>query len=602
MRFWILVISFFVYSVVLPVYLVYGILNEPKALNVWVDYGPHARTWSKYVFTTKYRSLYRFSHRTLKFVPDLAEDLPKIHHEYGFVIYDVKLRKGLRWSDGTPLTSEDVVFTLNSVKDLVENHGLSGNWNVMVDPEFFSHAEALNDREVRLFFKKVGVLRVEYGVLMAPIIQKRYWERYVEEVLRGSKDVDFLYNVDTVSNPDPASGPFILKKWEKGAFIRLDAVKDYFDRGYKEVQYENGAVIITHPSGYKWKSEEPKGRAVLEVEMGPFVDGVIYRIFSDRSSAVQALVLGDLDMILNPSGLQMGEVRILKETPGAKLIRSPSMNPRYLGFNLDESPTRYKAFRKAIAYILDMNFLAKRVLNNAILPIDSLIPPTNPYWYNPSVEIVDESLRTVDRWKKAVYILKRAGFKWIVEPLFKGNELVREGRGLISPNGEYVKELKLLAPNESYDPLRSIVAVYLETWARKLGIPVKAYLMDFKAIVQKVWYERDFSMYILGWGQVLTPEHLISYFKSDSVFNSSHYANPKYDELCEKLLESDLKTARKVAFEMQKILAEDIPFLPLFVPILWEAYRDNLMFPYTEVEGGLQAVQGLPAYVKKEMR
>ncbi len=579
-------------------YVIYGILNEPKALNVWVDYGPHSRTWSKYVFSSKYRSLYRLSHKTFQFVPDLALDLPKVYREGRFTVYEVRLREGLRWSDGTPITSEDVVFTLNSAKKLVEM-GLSGNWNVMVDPEFFSHAEAVDDRTVRLFFEKIGALRVEYGVLMAPIIQKRYWKDHVEEVLSGRKSVDYLYDVDTISNPDPSSGPFVLKKWEKGAFIRLDSVEDYFDRGYTEIHYDNGTVEIRDPRGYVWRSGEVGKKVTLKVVMGPNVDGVIYKVFSDRSSAVQALITGSVDMILNPSGLQPGEVSLLKETPGIEVVRSPSMNPRYLGFNLDVSPTRYRGFRKAIAYVLDMDFIAKRVLNGSVMPINSLVPPTNRYWNNPDVEVIEGSPSLVERWKKAVETLKKAGFRWVVEPKFSGNSLVRAGRGLIDPDGKYVEELKLLAPNESYDPMRSIVAIYLESWARKLGIPIKAHLMDFKAIVQKVWYERDFSMYILGWGQVMTPEHLVSYFKSDSVYNSSHYSNPEFDSLCEEMMSSSLERAREIAFRMQEILASDIPFLPLFVPILWEAFRDDLVFPYTNVDGGLQSVGGLVQYVKK---
>ena len=65
------------------------------------------------------------------------------------------------------------------------------------------------------------------------------------------------------------------------------------------------------------------------------------------------------------------------------------------------------------------------------------------------------------------------------------------------------------------------------------------------------------------------------------------------------MMSSSLERARKIAFRMQEILADDIPFLPLFVPILWEAFRDNLVFPYTNVDGGLQSVGGLVQYVKK---
>lgn len=576
----------------------YAILVEPKALNVWVDYGPHSNTWSKYVFSSKYRSLYRFSHVTLDFVPDLASDLPKISKEGSFVVYTIKLRKRLKWSDGSPITAEDAAFTLNSAADLVKKAGLSGNWVNMVDPHFFEKAKAINDNTLKIYLKKTGFLRVEYGILMAPIIQKKYWKEHISKVLSGKKKIDYLYSVDTINNPDPSSGPFVLERWEKGAFIRLKAIDNYFDKGCVEKHYENGAIILSCPRGYKWKSKNPSGKNTLNVEMGPFVNGVIYRVYQNVSSAVQALKAGKVDFILNPSGIQSGDVSSLKGSD-VNIITNDSINPRYLAFNLDRSPERYRAFREAIAYITDMDFLTRRVLMGNVSPIDSLIPKGNKFWHAP-VRTVDHNLNHNQRIKMAYEILKKSGFRWIVEPRFSGEKLVRKGKGLIDPQGSVMKELKLLAPTESYDPMRSIIALYIEKWSNDLGIPVKAYFMDFKSIIRRAYYDRDFDMFILGWGPVRTPDHLVNYLYSKSMFNVTHYSNPKFDDIVEKLLScSNLHKAREMVFEMQKILAHDLPYIPLFVPKVTEAYSKKLVFPYTKVQSGLQSVNGLVEYVKK---
>jgi len=589
---------FLFFSVILAGTLRYAILVEPKALNVWVDYGPHAITWSKYVFSGKYRSLYRFSHVTFEFVPDLAEDLPVVSKEGSYTVYTVKLRKGLRWSDGTLLTARDVAFTFNSAVELVKKAGLSGNWVSMVDPEFFERAEVVDERMVKLYFKKTGFLRVEYGVLMAPIIQEAYWKEHVEKVLSGEKKVDYLYSIDTVSNPDPASGPFVLRRWEKGAFIELRAVKDYFDKGYTEIHHENGAIVLKGPEGYEWRSKEPEGRETLRVEMGPFVDGVVYRVYQNASMAVQALKMGEVDFILSPKGLQEGDIENLRGA-SVEIIRNDSINPRYLAFNLDRSPQKYREFRKAMALITDMDLIAERVIPAGMSPIDSLIPKGNTFWHAP-VRLPGRGLPHFERMKKAYEILKKAGFKWIVEPKFLGGRIVRKGRGLIDPQGNVVKELKLLAPTESYDPMRSTIALYIENWANELGIPVKVYTMDFKAIIEKAYYERDFDMFILGWGPVRTPEHLVNYLSSWSSFNVTHYFNPEFDELSKELLEtSDLEKAREIAFKMQEIISEDLPYIPLFVPEITEAYSKKLVFPYTKVQSGLQSVRGLVEYVRK---
>ena len=580
--------------------LIYGILDEPKALNVWVDYGPHAITWSKYVFSHKYRSLYRFAHVTLDFVPDLAAKLPKISHEGTYVVYDIELRKGLRWSDGTPITAQDVAFTLNSAVELIKNHGLGGNWHVMVNPDFFEKAVVVNDLEVKLYFKKVGALSVEFGTLMAPIIQKAYWEPHVDKVLNGGEKIDYLYSVDTIENPDPSSGPFILVRWEKGAFIELKAVENYFDKGYTEEHYENGAIVLRHTKGYLWKSKPEEGKMTLKVVMGPFVDGIIYRVYADKASAVHALVTGEIDMILSPHGLQEGDLEEIRRAGDIKVIYSPGANLRYLGFNLRRYPMNLSSMRKAILYITDMDYLASRILKGTVVLTDSIVPPTNVFWSNPNVRLLDHSLSHVQRLKMACEILKKAGFRWKTEPKFSGDKLIRGGKGLVGPDGKPIEEIVLIAPTESYDPVRASIALYIEKWANEIGVPVKAMYMDFKAIIGKVWYERDFDMYILGWGASITPDHLIRYFMSSSEFNPTGYSNPKYDDICEKLLRSDLLNARAYAYDLQEILAEDLPIIPLYTPMISEAFRKVVKFPYLHTFSGLQSVYGLPAFVKKE--
>jgi len=591
----VLVFSFYFSNV-----LVYGILDEPKALNVWVDYGPNAITWSKYVFSHKYRSLYRFAHVTYDFVPDLASDYPKKYENKGFIVYEVTLRDGIKWSDKSPITAEDVAFTFNSVLNLVKNHDLGGNWKIMADPDFLDHVEYSGSKIVRFYFKKVGILRVEYGVFMAPILQKKYWERYVNEVINGGKDIKYLYSIDTIKNPDPASGPFIIRKWEKGAFIELQAVKDYFDKGYTELHYGNGAIVLKGPNGYHWRNKEPKGKITLKVVMGPYVDGVIYRVYADRASAVQALLNKEIDMILTPHGIGEGDVREVKKDPHIVVLRSPGANIRYLAFNFKRFPGNVQAFRRAISYIMDMDFIKSRILKDQIVLTDTLVPPTNKFWHNPYVKLVDHSLTHIQKLKRAYEILKEAGFKWEIEPKFSNDSILRKGKGLISPDGKPVKKIVLLAPTQSYDPLRSTIALYIEKWASEIGVPVKANYMDFKAILGKVWDDKDFDMYILGWGADITPYHLISYFKSDSYFNPTGYASKEYDRLCDQIMRADIESARKIAFKMQEVLARDLPFIPLYTPVITEVYRDYLKFPYTHTFSGLQSVYGLPAYVKKE--
>jgi len=148
--------------------------------------------------------------------------------------------------------------------------------------------------------------------------------------------------------------------------------------------------------------------------------------------------------------------------------------------------------------------------------------------------------------------------------------------------------------------LRATFALYIEQWVRELGIPLKANLTGFNVIVNKVWAEEgfDFDIYMLGWslGDPSFPDYLYYFFHSSQDvpggFNTPGYRNPEFDELAAKFLKTDsMEEARELAFKMQKLLAEDVPYVVLFDTNIVEAYREDMIeFPYTEVLGGIQFV------------
>jgi ABC-type transport system substrate-binding protein len=87
-----------------------GMKEEPKTLNIWL-----ARDrWSLRVLSHIYQPLYYRDPKTLERVPWLAEELPI--YDPATLSYTVKLRPA-KWSDGSELTSEDVAFTGNLIKE-----------------------------------------------------------------------------------------------------------------------------------------------------------------------------------------------------------------------------------------------------------------------------------------------------------------------------------------------------------------------------------------------------------------------------------------------------------------------------------------------------
>jgi ABC-type transport system substrate-binding protein len=320
---------------------------------------------------------------------------------------------------------------------------------------------------------------------------------------------------------------------------------------------------------------------------------------------VLALKKGDIDFMLNPLGLQRGLQEQLKDQAGLATIENPSNGFRYLGFNFRRPPLDSKAFRQAVATLIDKEFLTRTVLQGVAIPMYAPVPEGNGFWHNPNVPLLGKGLSRGDRIAQAVALLKGAGFTWQTEPKMSqdGKFVEVEGKGLKMPNGQPVPSLEILAPSPGYDPLRSTFAIWIERWLNEVGIPTKARLTGFNVIVETINDPDRFDIWILGWGLSLFPDYLEAFFHSRHSVPGGHnrggYSNPEFDKLADELLtETDLNEARKKAFKMQEFLADDLPYVVLFTTPVLETYRsDRLKFPYTQTLNGLQSGNGLTTTV-----
>ncbi|MFN3283522.1 MAG: ABC transporter substrate-binding protein, partial [Pseudothermotoga sp.] len=581
--------------------------NNDISLNIWDYLGPNATVWTGYVMGPRIAGLYSYSDVRFDWIPALAADLPDLEQAGNEWVYTVKLRTDVTWSDGTKFSADDVVWTMNTVRKLIVDYGLGGNWASYVDPDYFVRAEKFDDFTVKIYFTHPSLAKANFGTLMMPILQKKYWEPKVEAALKTGNPLQTIYNYDV--SDEPILGAFLLKKWEKGAFIEVNARKDYFDTGSVLTLYKNGAVSFKNPkTGFEWSGYgEPTGEKQLELVTGPYVDSIIYRMYLNRAAAITALINGDVSFIFNSLGLQKGEADQLAKVANVKLISNSVNGFRYMCFNMRRFPMNIKEFRQAIAALVDREFLTSRVLGGQAFPQYGVVPNGNVFWYNPNVEKLSPGygMSSGDRRKLAIDLLKQAGFKWVVEPKVEGNNVVRQGRGLIAPNGQRIEQIELLAPGAGYDPMRATIALYVERWANEIGIPIKANLVDFNLIVQRVFDEPfNFDIYMLGWSLGYYPDHVADFFHSKRAgvgdFNAAGYNNPEFDKLADEFLAaSDIDKARELSFKLQEILAQDLPYVVIFDTPVTEAFRtDQIIFPYEKTLSGLQYVNGTPTLVK----
>ena len=587
-----------------------GISADLTTTNYWSYMGPDGSVWNGYALGGSKPALYGYTAQKLEWVPSLAEDFPSPLVEEvveGQTLWttEVELTQGVKWSDGNDVTAEDFVFTAHTVVELQ----LSGNWPSIVDPEFFDHAEALDPYKLKIYFKqKPGLSRWQFSLAFMPIFPKAYWEPVVMEARQAGEPLEqqkALYS--HVPQGEPSAGAFQFSKWERGAFAEKTANPDYFYSGGVITQYASGAYTSSKPGVYDFSAYgEPGGEKSLEYTVGPYADSVIYSIYGSQDATVLALKKGDIDFMLNPLGLSRGLHEQLEGQDGLSTIENESDGVRYLGFNFRKEPMDNKAFRHAVATLIDKEFLVDTVLQGVAIPIYTMVPEGNEAWYNPDVPLIGKGLTRAERIERAVELLEEAGFTWETEPQVNedGNFVEQQGEGLTMPNGEPVPPIEMFAPSPGYDPLRSTFAIWIERWLNEVGIPRQANLTGFNVIVDKVFNQQDFDMWILGWSLTAFPDYLEAFFHSRHSelegYNPGGYNNPEFDRLADQLLtETDLEKARQQVYEMQAFIAEELPYVTLFDTPIVETYRsEKIEFPYTKTWGGIQKADGMPSLVQ----
>ena len=586
-----------------------GITSDLTTTNYWAYLGPDGTVWNQYALTGTKPTLYSYSDQRFDWVPSLAADFPSPLQEETvgdetLWSTEVELKQGVKWSDGNDVTADDFVFTAQTAKELQ----LTGNWPSIVDPEFYDHSEALDPHTLKIYFsKKPGLARWQFGMAFMPIFPKAYWEPVVAEAKQAigvTEQQKVLYA--HVPDGEPSAGGFVFDRWEQGAFAEKDRNGDFYFTGSVVTQYAGGAYAEAKPGAYEFSAYgEPGGETTLEYTVGPYAASVIYSVYGSQDAAVLALRKGDIDYMLNPLGLSQGLQDQLRGEEGLTTIENANSGVRYLGFNTRKAPMDNKAFRQAVATLIDKEFLTQTVLQGVAIPVYTMVPEGNQAWHNADVPMIGRGMTRGERVDRAVALLKEAGFTWEVEPRMSedGNFMEQRGKGLMMPNGEPVPSISLLAPSAGYDPLRSTFAIWIERWLNELGIPLRADLTGFNLIVDKVFTQQDFDMWILGWGLSIFPDYLESFFHSRyselEGRNAGGYSNPEYDRLADELLATtDPEEARQQVFQMQEFLADDLPYVVLFTTPVVETYRsDRLVFPYTTTLGGLQAAAGMPAIV-----
>jgi ABC-type transport system substrate-binding protein len=190
---------------------------------------------------------------------------------------------------------------------------------------------------------------------------------------------------------------------------------------------------------------------------------------------------------------------------------------------------------------------------------------------------------------QAVQILKSAGYSWKQEPAAN-----TAGQKLMTPDGGTFPIITMIVSSEEDDE-RTAAASYIQHQMHELGVtltvqPVSAVELDYSVLGSQ-----GYETALLGWHVGSYPGYLCDWFGVGNRFN---YSGNRIRALCAGLEgTSDLDVARQQIFEIQAILAQDLPFIPLYSGVTVDTYQ-TVTYPFEQVPDGLSGVYGAPALAK----
>jgi peptide/nickel transport system substrate-binding protein len=325
-----------------------------------------------------------------------------------------KIRSGVKWSDGQPVTAKDAAYTFNRM--LQDENARTANGNYVAN---FEKVTAPDDTTLVI---KTKTVQVNMNLLDVPIVPQHIWEP-----IKDLKDA----STDDLKVAGVSDGPFQITEYKPNEYVKFKANKDY------------------------WRG-------------APKVDELQLLQFKDTEAAVNALKQGEVDVInrLNPN-----QFAALQGQDGITTNAAPGRRYDELSINFgvtdnannpigDGNPVLKDInVRKAITQAVDTQAIVDKVLKGLGQVGGGVVPAiyADYHWAPSDSEKIKFDLAAANA------TLEQAGYK-------KGPDGVRT-----APGGAKL-ELRLTGhSNRSYD---QGVAQYVTGWLKDIGITVKQDLVS----------------------------------------------------------------------------------------------------------------------------
>lgn len=412
--------------------------------------------------------------------------------------YTITLKDGVKWSDGTPITTDDLEFSFFVKADkaydgpsdisALKIKGLSAYHDGTSDK--IEGIEKVDAKTLKVTLEEVNASAI-YDMAFQPMPKAFYGQHYKQG------EGDKLQAVHRT--PELFSGAYKLKEYKEGQSVILEANENFF-----------------------------QGKAKIP--------NLIYKV-TNKNTAMQLLETGEVD--INALTVSTENVSQIKSKGFLDQHIYPTNGYGYMAFNHRKEALKDVKVRQAIAHALNREAIVQNVYKGYANVIN--IPQSKVSWaYTDDVDKYE-----FDK-EKANSLLDEAGWK-------KGADGMREKDG-------NKLSIKFLAstPNEVNDAILAIAKGDF----KDVGIEFLPEQMDFNTVRAKVKQaDGDYDMYFMAWGLTPDPDPT-TIFKTGGSQNEIGYSNAKVDELISKGLKATKQEDRKVIYQdMYKELNKDLPYI-----------------------------------------
>jgi len=415
-----------------------------------------------------------------------------------------QMRPEAKFSDGSPLTAEDVVFTFETLKTKGHPH-----YRILLRDVV--RAEALGPHEVRFVFQGENLRDLPLTVATLPILSKAYY---------ATREFD-----QTTLEPPLGSGPYRISDFKQGSYTTFKRREDY------------------------WAKDLPVNRGRYNF------DEIRYEYFRDRTAALESLKAGAYDLREEFTAKDWATSYDIPQVKDGRivLLTLPDESPSGAqGFFLNNRRAKFsdRRVRKALDYAFDFEWTNANLFYSLYTrtasyfensemkatgkPSPEELALLEPYRDQLPPEVFDEPYvppvsdgSGSDRrlLRTAAKLLEEAGWE------LKGNQRVNK-------NGE-VLSIEFLV----YEPtFERVIAPYIKN-LKSLGIDAYIRRVDPAQFERRV-KAFDFDIITQRFSMRLTPgAELLNFFGSEAAategsFNRAGIKNPVVDALAQKALEA----------------------------------------------------------------